>query len=110
MNLSKGHAHKGTHGSLSKAGKLRGQNPRNWNKQTRKSKPRKSKRGGQKGGLPYQHFKKHKNPRSSSRRKYNIFYNETYVLPMLVKLGKVTDPREILRVKELQKKKRSYFK
>ena len=49
-----------THGSLTKAGKVRQLTPRQWANQTRKSK----------SGAPLQHLKPHKCPRVANRRKY----------------------------------------
>ena len=78
-----------SHGSLTKAMKVRGQNPINWKRQTRKSKKL----------LPYKHFKKHKNPRTGKRRRYNRWVDENVTVPFLVKMG-------VLRP---QKKKRGKY-
>ena len=81
-----------SHGSLTKAGKARGQNPINWKRQTRKSKMR-QRHGKSKGGLPHKHFKKHKNPRTGKRRRYNKWYNETYTVPFLIAKGILSEER-----------------
>jgi ribosomal protein S30 len=51
---------RGTHGSLSKAGKMREQQPKNWKLNERKTKH----------NIPQKHIHKHKVPRMSNRRKY----------------------------------------
>jgi len=50
----------GTHGSLSKAGRIRGDNPIRWNNYTRLTKDNK----------PHHHKKKHKSPITNNRGRY----------------------------------------
>jgi len=52
-------AGKGCHGSLTKAGKVRGQQPKHWDL------GRKDKKG-----RTWKHYRKHKNPRVANRRKF----------------------------------------
>ena len=49
----------GSHGSLTKSGKIRDQNPRNW-KHRRKTRE----------GNPQKHLRKHKSPRVANRKRY----------------------------------------
>lgn len=91
-----------SHGSLTKAGKIRSQNPKRWNNQKRRSKTR-QKHGLSKGGLPYKHLKKHLNPKKAKRRRYNIWYNEKVVLPFLIAQGRIKDRYVI---KKFQRKRR----
>ena len=60
MSKSRGHQSKGTHGSLSKASKVRDLSPVLWEDYTRKTKDM----------LPFKHKKKHKHPSVSNRRRY----------------------------------------
>jgi len=46
-----------SHGSLSKAGKVRGKTPKQWDL-------------GKRGGKIYKHYRKHKVPRVSNKRKF----------------------------------------
>jgi len=71
-----------SHGSLSKAGKVRDQNKILWRDR------RKNKKGN-----PTYHKKKHKCPKVNRRRKYNIWYNETYVKPVLIGAGIIREER-----------------
>ena len=56
----KSRAGKGSHGSLSKAGKVRSQQPKHWDLNLRRTK----------GKIPQRHAHKHKIPRVSNRRRY----------------------------------------
>jgi len=71
-----------SHGSLSKAGKQRNLNTRTFREEKEKGTSKKRK---------FYHKQKHKVPRSSRRRRYNRWYNETYILPKLVKMGIVRE-------------------
>jgi len=55
----------GTHGALSKAGKLRSQNPRDWKLRRRT-----------KEGNPQKHLRKHKSPKLSGRKRYEKMKNK----------------------------------
>lgn len=63
---SSGHKSKGTHGSLSKAGKIRDQAKVQWNLRERKSKR----------GLRLRHIKKHRCPKVSNRKRYEKLTNK----------------------------------
>lgn len=58
--MKEGKSGKGTHGSLSKAGKMRSQQPKKWNLNERRTKH----------NIPQRHTRKHKTPRMANRRKY----------------------------------------
>lgn len=64
---SSGHKSKGTHGSLSKAGKMRDQNRVQWELRERKSKRSK---------LRLKHIKKHRCPRVAKRKSYEKLINK----------------------------------
>lgn len=71
MSKRSGYQRKGgTHGSLSKAGKIRDQNKKQWKLRDRRSKERKSKKGAMKGGNLQLHIRKHRHPRTSVRHRY----------------------------------------
>ena len=73
----------GTHGSLSKAGKTRDLQRRDWKgKEVRKR--------SSKGSLPT-HNRKHKCPKTNNRKRHNVWYNKKYVVPLLIKLGVIRD-------------------
>jgi len=57
----------GTHGSVSKAGKMRDQNRVRWDLRERKSK---------KSGLNLKHIKKHDCPKVSNRKRYKRMVNK----------------------------------
>lgn len=61
VKRGRGHKSKGTHGSLSKAGKTRGHSPRRWDRRA----DRKSK-----AGTPFKHRKKHKSPKCSNKQRF----------------------------------------
>jgi len=80
---------RGTHGSTTKAGKMRSQNPMLWNPLERRK---------TKDGLLHKHKKKHRVPRVRNKHNYRV----KVTIPFLIKIGKIrANP-------ELRRKRRRY--
>jgi len=75
-----------SHGSLSKAGKQRALNKKGFREEQKKER-------ASVVSKKYWHKKKHKVPKASKRRRYNIWYNETYVVPKLIAMGVIRGRR-----------------
>jgi len=75
---------RGTHGSTTKAGKMRSQNPMLWNPLERRK---------TKDGLLHKHKKKHRTPRV--RHKHN--YRVRVIIPDLIRKGVIPQNPELRR-------------